>query len=178
MNRKQTTSVPLLMDAARHGRASDSLGAPAGTSRIASGRRRIALNKEIGLKLTSRRDRGFTLLETFVALVILGFSLAGLSMLMIGNFQTGREGRRFTAAGALAQQKIEDLRATGYAAAASSATTESLTETGAVSGVTIFSRSWTVANGATAGTKDVTVTLGWSDNFGSHQVQLQSKITN
>jgi prepilin-type N-terminal cleavage/methylation domain-containing protein len=123
-----------------------------------------------------RRQRGFTLLETFVALVILGFALAGLAMLMIGNVETGREARRMTAAGALAQKKLEDLRAVGYASAASSGTAESLAETGATTGVTLFSRTWTVANGATAGTKDLTVAVAWTDNLGSHQVQLQSKV--
>ncbi len=124
-----------------------------------------------------RRELGFTLLETFVALLILAFVLTGLSMMMIGNVKTGRDARRFTAAGALAQQKIEDLRASGYAGAASSGSAESLTETGATSGVTMYSRSWVVANGATAGTKNLTVTVAWSDDLGTHSAQLQSKLT-
>jgi len=98
-------------------------------------------------------------------------------MLMLGNMKTGRDARRFTAAGALAQQKIEDLRAVGYTAAASSGAAETLSETGATTGVTPFTRSWTVANGATSGTKDLTVTVAWTDDLGSHQVQLVSKIT-
>jgi type II secretory pathway pseudopilin PulG len=114
-------------------------------------------------------------LETFIALVILGFALAGLAMLMVGNMQTGLEGRRFSAAGALAQQKIEDLRYTGYAGAASSGTPESLNETGGTTGVTAFSRSWTVT-GAAPAPKDVAVTVAWTDLLGSHQVVMQSKI--
>ena len=123
-----------------------------------------------------RGSHGFTLLETFIALVILGFSLAGLAMLMVGNMQTGREARRFSAASSLAQQKLEDLRANKYDDLAASGSPESLNEQGGNTGVTLFSRSWTVANGATAGTKDVAVTVTWTDSLGTHNVVLNSKM--
>jgi len=74
------------------------------------------------------------------------------------------------------QQKIEDLRAGGYVAASSSTTNESLTETGLVSEAALFTRSWTVANGAVAGTKSVAVTVSWTDMHGAHQVLLQSLL--
>ena len=119
---------------------------------------------------------GFTLVESLIALCILAFGLAGLANLMVGSLKTGREARRFTAAGSLAQQKLEALRGAGYTSAASSASNESLTENGDSAGVTMFTRNWTVANGGTAGTKNVTVTVSWTDDLGAHQVQLQSKM--
>ena len=118
------------------------------------------------------RHRGFTLLETLVALSILAFALAGLSMLMLGNVQTGLDARRLAAA-ALAQQKLEDLRAFGYSAATGSGS-ETLSESGGTTSVTPFTRSWTVATGGTAGTKNLTITVAWSDQQGSHQFQLRS----
>src|SRR5262245_18123193 len=96
---------------------------------------RVIVRRAMPRPATRSRNRyaGFTLLETFIALVILGFALAGLAMLMLGNVQTGRLARRFTAAGAQAQQKLEDLRAAGYTNADTAATVcggtgESLTE--------------------------------------------------
>jgi prepilin-type N-terminal cleavage/methylation domain-containing protein len=124
------------------------------------------------VKVTSCNDRGFTLLETAVALVILLYALTGLSSLTKSNVQSNAQARYFSAAGALAQQKLEDLRAGGYAAAASSGAAESLTETGAANG--LFSRSWTVTPGALANTENMTATVSWSDTLGAHQVQLQT----
>ena len=138
-------------------------------------------------------QRGFTLLETFVELVILGFVLAGLAMMMFGNILTGREARRFSAASALAAQKMEDLRALGYTAAValgSGADATTLNETGGTTGVTPFTRCWTIADPATAlaGTKYMTVNVVWTDDIpgnapltcgiaaGGHLVQLQSKL--
>jgi Tfp pilus assembly protein PilV len=119
-------------------------------------------------------ERGYALLETLIALVILAFALAGLLMLMLSNVKTGFDARRFTAASALAQQKLEELRAAGYTAAASSTSNETLSEVGTTSGVRPFTRSWTVANVAPAGTKNVSIVVAWSDPQGSHQVQLSS----
>ena len=120
------------------------------------------------------RDRGFTLLETTVALLILCFALTGLASLTKSNIQTNAQARYYGAAAALAQQKLEDLRAGGYTAAASSTSDESLNESGETTGTTLFARNWTVAAGALAGTKTMTTTVSWTDTLGTHQVQLQT----
>ena len=120
-------------------------------------------------------ESGYALLETFIALVILAFALAGLVMLMIGNMKAGFDARRFTAASVLAQQKLEEIRAAGYTAAVIGSNSDSaLSEVGTTSGVRPFTRSWTVATGAPTGIKNVSVVVAWSDQQGSHQVQLSS----
>jgi prepilin-type N-terminal cleavage/methylation domain-containing protein len=140
------------------------------------GRPRIALPEDFAVQVTTSSERGFTLLETTVALLILAYALTGLAALTSSNVRTNAQARYYSAAGALAQQKMEDLRAVGYTAAASSTSAESLTEIGATSGTTLFTRTWTVANGATSGTKTLSATVAWSDMHGAHQVQLQSLL--
>jgi len=120
------------------------------------------------------RDRGFTLLETAIALVILSFALTGLVSLTKSVVQSDAQARYYSAGADLAQQKLEDLRAGGYTAAASSAADESLNESGATTGTTLFTRSWTVTAGALANTKNLTATASWTDTLGAHQVQLQT----
>jgi Tfp pilus assembly protein PilV len=126
------------------------------------------------LVVPASRHRGFTLLETAVALVIFFFALTGLASLTKSNVRTNAQARYYAAAGDLAQQKLEDLRAGGYTAAASSASNESLNETGGTTGTTLFTRSWTVAAGALSNTKTLTVTVSWTDPLGTHQVQMTS----
>src|SRR6266478_10203176 len=120
------------------------------------------------------RDRGFTLLETAIALVILSFALTGLVSLTESVVQSDAQARYYSAGADLAQQKLEDLRAGGYTAAASWAADESLNESGATTGTTLFTRSWTVTAGALANTKNLTATASWTDTLGAHQVQLQT----
>ena len=126
------------------------------------------------MKLMPCRDRGFTLLETAIALVILSFALTGLVSLTESVVQSDAQARYYSAGADLAQQKLEDLRAGGYTAAASSAADESLNESGATTGTTLFTRSWTVTAGALANTKNLTATASWTDTLGAHQVQLQT----
>ncbi len=126
------------------------------------------------MKLMPCRDRGFTLLETAIALVILSFALTGLVSLTKSVVQSDAQARYYSAGADLAQQKLEDLRAGGYTAAASSAADESLNESGATTGTTLFTRSWTVTAGALANTKNLTATASWTDTLGAHQVQLQT----
>ena len=120
------------------------------------------------------RERGFTLLETAIALVLFFFALTGLAALTKSNVRTNAQARYYAAAADLAQQKLEDLRAGGYTAATSSASNESLTESGATTGTTLFTRSWTVAAGALANTKTLTATVSWTDPLGTQQVQVTS----
>jgi len=122
-----------------------------------------------------KKRSGFTLIETLVAVVVLAFALAGLLMLTLGSLDTSSDARRLTAAGALAQQKLEDLRGAGFSAAATGADPKVLNEAGQDAEPRIFSRDWTVT--ANGNVKDVTVTVSWSHESGTAQVQLISRMT-
>jgi len=54
--------------------------------------------------------RGFSLLEALIALLILAFSMLGLSFVMLSTIETNRDARRVTAAFNLALDQLEVLR--------------------------------------------------------------------
>ena len=56
-------------------------------------------------------ERGTTLVETMVAVVILAVGLVGVAQMFVYSTNTNREARRVTMTSILAQQKIEQLRA-------------------------------------------------------------------
>lgn len=128
---------------------------------------------------TRRRQRGLTLVESMISLAIFAWVLSGLSMLMISSMRSNSNAKRYTVASALAQGKIESLRAGGYTAAASSTANEALNLEGTTGGTAVFSRSWTVAAGTPiAKTKTIAVTVAWDDNQGSHQAVLKTILAN
>ena len=129
--------------------------------------------------VTGRADNeGFTLIEALVALSVFAFSLVGLAYLMNSAVQTDVQTRRMTAATALAQQKLEELRNTSYTGVVRSASPELLNEAGETSGDTFYKREWNVEDDIpAAGMKKLTVTVKWIDRWSSHQVELQTILT-
>jgi len=130
------------------------------------------------MKVTPKNERGFTLLETAVALLLLAYSLTGLAALAKSSIQTNAQARYYSKAAHLAQQKMEDLRAGGYAALTSSVANEALTETGETTGNTMFTRNWSILLLVNpSNMKVMTVNVSWTDTLGTHQVQLRSMQT-
>jgi type IV pilus assembly protein PilV len=126
--------------------------------------------------VTGRADNeGFTLIEALVALSVFAFSLVGLAYLMNSAVQTDVQTRRMTAATTLAQQKLEQLCNTPYANVNETGSPQSLNEEGETAGAAFYERSWTVS--PVTGMKKVTVTVAWTDRWGSHQVELQTILT-
>ena len=127
----------------------------------------------------ARRQRGVTLLESMIALAIFSYALAALSTLMISSMRSNNNAKRYTMASSLAQAKIEDLRAAGYAAASSSSSAEALNANGGTGGATMFNRSWVVTAGTpVARTKTMAVIVDWNDNLGSHTAVVKTILAN
>ena len=119
---------------------------------------------------------GFTLVEVLVALTIFAIALLGLVSLLTTTIQANAQARRMTAATNLAQDRLEEIRNMAYAAITSGSDSGQLTETGGTGGTgAIYTRSWTVAGGPAPNTKQVTVTVTWTDQT-SRQVQLQTIV--
>ena len=126
-----------------------------------------------------RRQRGLTLVESAISLAIFSFVVASLSLLTVSSMRSNTNAKRFTMASALAQTKVEALRAGGYTAAASSSSAENLNLDGTTGGTTVFNRTWNVtAATPLANTKTVAVTVAWADNQGSHQAVLKTILVN
>jgi prepilin-type N-terminal cleavage/methylation domain-containing protein len=107
--------------------------------------------------LTPSNDRGFTLIEVLIAMVILTVAMVAMAELMAITLRLQQLGRNQTAAIRLAQDKIDELMSQNWAAAPQLVNGGSLTAdqanhfdtppTFAGSTALSYRRRWTVANG-------------------------------
>ncbi|MBI3304084.1 MAG: prepilin-type N-terminal cleavage/methylation domain-containing protein [Deltaproteobacteria bacterium] len=113
-----------------------------------------------------RNASGFTLIEVLVAISLMGVVILGLSSMGVTTIQADTNGRRVSAATALAQTKLEELRILRRSNSAWDEGDHSetgLQEDGESGGP--YTREWTVDvdyNGHTNLTR-VTVTVSWDD---------------
>ncbi|CRI67747.1 hypothetical protein THIOKS180010 [Thiocapsa sp. KS1] len=103
-------------------------------------------------------QRGFTLIEALIALVILSFGLFGLMQIQTRVMLKTGDSKAQTAAVNLAQEKLEELRARDYADIDSD---EDLIEA-AAGDTTDFTRTWTVTERTDPPYKEVSVTIDWT----------------
>ncbi len=95
------------------------------------------------------RNRGFSLIEVLIAMVVLSVGLLALASLQVQIMRTSADTKSKSGGLSLAQQKIEELRgfvsSDEYKAINSSSYVSNVTEmTDAAAGGTSFTRSWTV----------------------------------
>jgi prepilin-type N-terminal cleavage/methylation domain-containing protein len=101
---------------------------------------------------SNSNDRGFTVIEVLVAMVILTIALVSMAELMAITLRLQQLGRNQTSATRLAQDKVDELMAQNWAAAPQLVVGGSLTADVAnhfdtPPNATNFKRRWTVANG-------------------------------
>ena len=112
-----------------------------------------------------RNQRGFTLLEVLISIIILSVALLALAGLQIISIRGNAFGGTMTEAITLGRDKIEDLKRDDWDNVAAGNDVQT------VRGIN-YARSWAVQ---TVGqTKEVTVTVSW-DN-GNHQVSLATTL--
>ena len=63
--------------------------------------------------------KGFTLIEVLIAIVILSIGLLGMASLTVGIIKGNKFSNNLTTATTLGQDKMEDMRRTGYSSVAS-----------------------------------------------------------
>ncbi len=108
-------------------------------------------------------NKGFTLIEVLVAIVILSVGLLGMASLTVGIIKGNKFSNNLSTATTLAQDKMEDIRRLGYSGmpAATTTTTEdynSITGYGTYKRVTV-----TTVDSPAVGMKTITVTAYWKD---------------
>ena len=113
-----------------------------------------------------KNQKGFTLLEFLVAVLILSIGLLGMGTLTGSMMNFNRVAFKSTKAVTLAQDKMEELKGTSYASLSGGNDSES-----------IYTRTWTVA----ADTPDddmttVTVTVTWTSAGDSKEIELKSIV--
>ena len=123
----------------------------------------------------SLQEKGFTLIESLISLLIFSTIFLGLTALQTSVIANNSSNKKITTATALAKDKIEDLKNKGFShsdlsVAAHTDSNNPVNERGEKGG--IFVRNWTVSGGS--GTKDVTVYVSW--DLGKHQVSFTTKI--
>ncbi len=118
---------------------------------------------------TQRRyERGFSLIEVMISLVVLAVGLLALAELQIFSIKGGSASNRVTQATTLAQNRIEELRTLPYD---DSLLAPGQHEEGPLPG-TIFSRAHNVAD-LSSTMKLVTATVRWTMD-GSHSISLST----
>lgn len=118
--------------------------------------------------------RGFTLVEIMVALLVLTVGFLGVIGLLYTTIDRNRFAGQITEATTLAQDKIEQLKALGYAAAGTNSTETGLTATATTSGG-IYTR--TVLATASTRYSQYLVTVSWARAGTQHSVSLQTILS-
>jgi prepilin-type N-terminal cleavage/methylation domain-containing protein len=112
----------------------------------------------------SLKSKGFSLIEVLVALVILAISLLALAGLMTTTTKNNAFGGNLTEAATMAQDKMEELRVTGWDIIINGS------DTNPIRGLN-YNRAWTVVIGPNSplppndNEKRVTVTVNWNDGI-------------
>jgi prepilin-type N-terminal cleavage/methylation domain-containing protein len=134
----------------------------------------------VGVLLKAKNEKGFTLLEIFIAIVLLTVGLLGTAALTTGVVRGNEASKNLTAATAVAQTCLEENRRVGYASAGAvpaggSNNCLSGNATVAMNGVS-FTRNLSIDSSVT-NLKTLTVTVTWSEGAaGSKSITLTTIV--
>jgi len=115
------------------------------------------------------------LIEAIVALGLIALAILGLSGLAVSMIHGNLSARMNDEATRLAQTKFELVRKAGYGATNEGTTTELIVNLDGVPMPAMYGRQTTVAAGALANIKTVTVVMSWPD-YATRQTTFMSEI--
>jgi type IV pilus modification protein PilV len=113
-----------------------------------------------------KKQKGFTLLEVMIGLVILAVGLLGVANMATMSIRANANAGQLTNAYQSAQAEMEKLRALPWGSLVNGSNTRTS------KGMT-FTNSWTIST--TGNMKDVTLSVSWVDKT-DHKIDLKTKI--
>jgi len=115
------------------------------------------------------RERGFTMVEVMVSLMLAAVAVMGLLGVYLAQTRASSYTRHASEAAVLAQDKLEQLRL--QVAATASGTETSINERGIATGV--FTRRWTET--LATGYADIVVTVSWTEDGVARQFVVRGR---
>jgi prepilin-type N-terminal cleavage/methylation domain-containing protein len=116
-------------------------------------------------------DRGFTMIEVMVAILLTALTVIGVLGLYRIESRASSFSRRETEAAVLAQDKLEELRT--QVAPASASMTGSDSPIDEITATSIFSRSWSIEQSTSDNSVyNITVTVSWSEDGITRTVEV------
>src|ERR1043166_508203 len=114
-------------------------------------------------------SKGFTIVEVLVAASIFSIAIVGVAISTKSVIQTNQKNYFTSVATSLAQDKLEELKATPSTIASGGPISD------VIDGQT-FTRTWTVtSNSPISGVKKIDVTVTWT-NYGNQTITISSAI--
>lgn len=138
------------------------------------------------MNISKRGQTGFTIIESLISMIIMGFGILSLSGMQISLSRNADDARQRTEAVRLAQEKIEFFRSyTGIAATLVGQGTASGTAlnwnaltngTDTITTNAVYTRNWTLGGAIGGPMRNLTVGVGWTDRAGQAQAASLSTV--
>jgi Tfp pilus assembly protein PilV len=117
-------------------------------------------------QLLAQPRRGYNLLDALIGMVVLAIGLSSAFAMSVANARLVEKNQNLASAANLAEYKVEELRNMSFASVVSGSDESMLNSEGQPDSNGIFSRAWTVSDGApslaTTELKTVVVVVSWS----------------
>lgn len=134
------------------------------------------MTKPLAITFEAADKKGFTLIETMIAMGIFAIGILAVASLQITAFQGNRSARLHTEALSLAEQQLEELAARAYDSPQLANGSHSESDVGPANR---FDLAWTITEDTPLpGTKIINLTIAWDNRGSRRRMELNHIVTN